>query len=191
VGGARGAIVIVVLLVLTGCTTTGGTPAPADPPPTSTVPARPRDVPINGVDPCSLLTEEQRAELGLDGRPVLDRSPSLLFPGDVSMCVIRGFNPRAIIVSVGLVTTAGIEFFSSENLAADLASIGIAGFPAAVARPTQYTQFCNVVVDVAPGQLLDVQAQDGGRQPPIPQEQLCQDAEQAATAVMETLLAVR
>jgi Protein of unknown function (DUF3558) len=142
------------------------------------------------VDPCSLLTEQQRAELGLDGRPVLDRSPSLLFPGDVSMCVIRGFDPRAIIVSVGLVTTAGIEFFSSGNLAADLGPISLAGFPAAVARPTHYIQFCNVVVDVAPGQLLDVQAQDGGRQPPIPQEQLCQDAEQAATAVMETLLAI-
>jgi hypothetical protein len=183
---------IMILLLLAGCTTVAGQPQPAaSAPPTSAGPARPRDVPIDDVDPCSLLTEEQREELGLDGRPTFDRSPSLLYPGEVSMCVIRGFDPRAVIVSAGLVTTVGIDFFTSGNLAADLESISVTGFPAAVARPTQYTYYCTVVVDVAPGQLLDVQAQDGGRQPPIPQDQLCRDAEQAATAVMATLLADR
>ncbi len=185
-------MMIMVLLLLAGCTTIAGQPQPAAPaPPTSAGPARPRDVPIDDVDPCSLLTEEQREELGLDGRPVLDRSPSLLFPGDVSMCVIRGFEPRAIVVSVGLVTTAGIEFFTSGNLAADLASIDVAGFPAGLARPTQYTQFCNVFVDIAPGQLVDVQALDGGGQPAIQQDQLCRDATQAATAAIESLLTGR
>jgi hypothetical protein len=183
---------IMILLLLAGCTTVAGQPQPAaSAPPTSAGPARPRDVPIDDVDPCSLLTEEQREELGLDGRPTFDRSPSLLYPGEVSMCVVSGFDPRAFFVSVGLVTTVGIDFFTSGNLAADLKSINITGFPAAVARPTQYTYYCTVVVDVAPGQLLDVQAQDGGRQPPIPQDQLCRDAEQAATAVMGTLLADR
>lgn len=181
-----------VLMLLAGCTTIAGTPAPADPAaPTSAAAARPRDVPVDGVDPCSLLTEEQREELGLDGEPHFDDSPSLLFPGNVPMCVTSGFNPRAIAISVGLVTTAGIEFISSGQLAGDLEPTAVAGYPAISARPTQYTQFCNIFVDVAPGQLVDVQALDGGRKPPIPQEQLCQDAEQAATAVMETLLSAR
>src|SRR5207237_2383266 len=110
--------------------------------------ARPRDVRIDGVDPCSLLTEEQREDMELDGQPRFDRSPSLVFPGDVSMCVIRGFTTRAVVVSVGLVTTAGIEFVSGQQLAAEVRPIGIQGFPAAVGRPTQYTQFCNLFVDV-------------------------------------------
>jgi len=35
-----------------------------------------------------------------------------------------------------------------------------------------------------------VQFRDGGRRPPIPQEQLCRDAEHAAAEVMDTLLAL-
>jgi hypothetical protein len=143
------------------------------------------------VDPCTLLTEEQREELGLDGEPTFDRSPSLLFPGDVSMCVTRGFEPRALVVSIGLVTTAGIEFISAGHFAASLAPTDVAGFPATLGRPTQYTQFCNVFVDVAPGQLVDVQALDGGRKPPIPQDQLCQDAARTATEAIETLMSSR
>jgi hypothetical protein len=185
-------MMIMVLLLLAGCTTVAGQPQPASPAtPTSAGPARPRDVPIDGVDPCALLTKEQREELGLDGRPLLDRSPSLLYPGEVPMCVISGFDPRAIAVGVSVVTTAGIEFFTSGELAADVRRAEVAGFPAAVAVPTQYSHFCTVVIDVAPGQLVDVQAQDGGRRPPIPQEQLCRDAEEAANAAMTTVLTLR
>jgi hypothetical protein len=185
----RGAVVVVVLLLLTGCTTISGQAGPAESP--TTTPARPRDVRIDGVDPCTLLTEEQREELGLDGEPRFDNSPSLLFPGEVPMCVTSGFDPRAIAVSVGLVTTAGIDFITADRLAADLDQTTVAGFSAITTRPTRYTQFCNVFVDVAPGQLMDVQALDGGRKPPIPQDQLCLDAERAATEAMETLVASR
>jgi hypothetical protein len=87
------------------------------------------------------------------------------------------------------VTTAGIEFFTSGELAADVRPTDIAGFPAAVAVPTRFTEFCAVAIDVAPGQLIEVQTLDGGRRPPIPQEQLCRDAEQSANAAMTTLLA--
>jgi hypothetical protein len=48
-----------------------------------------------------------------------------------------------------------------------------------------------VVVDVAPGQLLDVQFRDGGCKPPIPQDQVCRGAEQVAGTAMGTLLASR
>ena len=61
----------------------------------------------------------------------------------------------------------------------------------AVAKPTRFTEYCTVIVDVAPGQLLDVQFRDGGRQPPIPQEQLCRDAEQVAGVARGTLLSAR
>jgi hypothetical protein len=182
-------VVVVILVLLAGCTTISGQAGPAEP--STTAPARPREVRIDGVDPCTLLTEEQRAELGLDGEPRFDNSPSLLFPGNVPMCVTSGFEPRAIALGVSVVTTAGIEFFTSGRLAADVRPADVVGFPAAVAVPTRLTQFCAVVVDVAPGQLIEVQALDGGRQPPISQEQLCRDAEQGAKAAMTTLLALR
>jgi hypothetical protein len=89
------------------------------------------------------------------------------------------------------VTTAGIELFTSGNLAAQVRPIQVQGFPAVVAEPTRFTEYCTVIVDVAPGQLLDVQFRDGGRQPPIPQDQLCRDAEQVASVAMGTLLSSR
>jgi hypothetical protein len=164
---------------------------PAQPPEQGQVelPPRPREVRLDGVDPCSLLTEEQRAELGLDGRPVFTEAPVGLYPGAaVRACDIGGFEPRAVSVGISLVTSVGIERFADGELAAEIRPIAVRGFPAVVAVPTRFTDFCTAVVDVAPGQLLDVQFATGGRQPPISQPQLCRDAEVVAGEVMETLL---
>jgi hypothetical protein len=141
----------VLLALLAGCSTSGQA-SPADPPTTASaaptavpLPSRPRDVPIDDVDPCTLLTRPQRAELRLDRPPQPRREPSLLYPGDVSACSIRG---HELILDDG----------------------------------------CNVLVDVAPGQIVDVQVRSAGADPPIPVDQLCRDAERAANLVMETLL---
>jgi hypothetical protein len=197
--GALGGLLIGVVLLATGCSAVGGSAAPTEPtavteaagPSGIELPPRPRDVPIDGVDPCALLTPEQRAELGLDVRTVFDLGPSLLYPGnDVPACVMRGFEPRAITVGVSIVTTVGIELFTSGKLAAEVRPVQVRGFPAVVAVPTRFTKYCTVIVDVAPGQLLDVQFADGGRKPPIPQPQLCRDAETVADVAMATLLAL-
>jgi hypothetical protein len=180
-------------MLLAGCTT-GGQASPADPPATnqaapttSSLPPRPRDIPIDDVDPCTLLTREQRAELRLDQPPLPARQPSVLYPGEVSSCSIRGNEP-AISFYVQVVTTAGIEFFTSGRTASDVRIIEIAGFPAAIAAPRNTDDSCKAVVDTAPGQMVDVQARSAGARPPIPQQQLCRDAERAANLVMETLL---
>ena len=188
--GARGAVVVVVLLLLAGCTTISGQPEPAAP--SASAPPRPREVRIDGVDPCSLLTEQQRGELGLDGRPVFDNSPSSLYPGGVApACVTRGSEPRAISAGITLVTTAGIELYTSGSLQVDVQPKAVHGFPGVVAVPQRFTEWCSVIVDVAPGQLLDVQFADGGRTPPIPQPQLCEDAAVVADRAMSTLLQTR
>jgi hypothetical protein len=182
-------LLVGVVLLVAGCTTVAGQPAPAAPTGIQ-LPPRPRDVRIDGVDPCTLLTPAQRAELGLDQRPVFDEWPSTLYiGGTVSACVIGGFEPRAIAVGVSLVTTAGIELWTSGELAAEVRPVQMRGFPGVIARPTRFTEYCTAIVDVAPGQLLDIQFRDGGRRPPIPQDQLCRDAKVVAEAVMSTLLA--
>jgi hypothetical protein len=192
-----GAVLAVLLGMLVSACTVEGTAGPAAPSATAgsrpggvvELPPRPREVRLDGVDPCSLLTERQRAELGLDGRPVFSQTPIGLYPGaDVPACDIRGFEPRAVATGISLVTTVGIERFTSGELAAELRPISVEGFPAVLAVPTRFTDYCTVIVDVAPGQLLDVQFATGGQQPPIPQPQLCRDAEIVAGEVMETLL---
>jgi hypothetical protein len=189
----RGALMIMVLLLLAGCTTVAGQAQPAaTAPPNSAGPARPRDVPIDGVDPCSLLTEEQRKELGLDGRPVLDRSPTSLYPGgDVPSCTVRGFEPRAVWTGLTLVATTGIERYTAGELLVDVRPAEVRGFPAVTAVPEDHSYWCSVIVDVAPGQLLDVHFADGGGVPPVPQEQLCDDAAVVADRAMDTLMAIR
>ena len=187
-----GALLIVVGVLVSGCSGAGDVGLRPSQPAGIELPPRPREVRIDGVEPCSLLTPEERVKLGLDARPVSDSAPSVLYNGgEVPLCTIGGFQPRAIVVGVGVVTTAGIELFTSGELAARVRSIQVQGFPAVVAEPTRFTDYCTVIVDVAPGQLLDVQFRDGGRQPPIPQEQLCRDAEQVAGVAMGNLLSSR
>jgi hypothetical protein len=186
-----GALLVVAAVLVAGCSDAGGAVAPAEPSGIQ-LPPRPREVRVEGVEPCSLLTPEERAKLGLDARPVSDSAPSVLYNGgEVPLCTIGGFQPRAIVVGLGVVTTAGIELFTSGKLAAQVRPIQVQGFPAVVAEPTRFTEYCTVIVDVAPGQLLDVQFRDGGRRPPIPQDQLCRDAEQVAGLAMGTLLSSR
>jgi hypothetical protein len=186
-----GALLIVAAALVAGCTTVDGEAAAAGPSGIE-LPPRPRDVQIDGVDPCSLLTVEQRAALGLDGRVVFDSAPVALYNGaEVPLCAIRGFKPRAIAIGLSVVTSAGIELYTSGELAAEVRPVDVRGFPAVVAVPARFAEYCTVIVDVARGQLLDVQFRDGGRKPPIPQDQLCRDARQAAEAAMTTLLALR
>jgi hypothetical protein len=178
-------------VLVAGCATDDGTAAPAEATGVQ-LPPRPRDVRIDGVDPCSLLTDEQKSALGFETLTFVDSSPSALYPGgDIPLCAIRGYEPRAISLGLSMVTTAGIELFTSGQLAAEVRPVTVGGFPAVVAVPTGFTKYCSVIVDVAPGQLLDVQFSDGGRVPPIPQDRLCSDAEQVADAAMATLLAGR
>lgn len=69
-----------------------------------------------------------------------------------------------------------------------MTALEVQKFPAVLAVPDRFSRFCSVLIDVAPGQLLNVQYSDGGRKPPIPQDRLCRDAQDVANAAMMTLL---
>ncbi|MHA6792853.1 DUF3558 domain-containing protein [Pseudonocardia bannensis] len=185
-------VIAVLLAVVSGCATAGpGTAAPVSTsaePSEIALPPRPREVRIDGIDPCSLLTADQRAELGLDGRPVAYTSANGLF-GEASSCSIRGTEPREVSVGLSVVTDRGIEIITSSGGVTDeLTGITVAGFPAVLARPTRLRDFCSVEIDVAAGQLLDIQFAQGTRGQPIPQDHLCRDAQRVAEAAIASLL---
>jgi uncharacterized protein DUF3558 len=184
----RVALVAVAAILLAGCTTV----SEESPQPSSrmALPPRPREVRLNGVDPCTLLTRDQRNELMLDSEPLNGvLASSGVYKGDVPTCTMRGFGSKATSMGVGLVTTTGIDIWTAGDLAADVMPIRVAGFPAVVAIPTRFSEYCSVDVDVSAGQLVDVQYRDGGNQPQIPQRDLCGRARACAEAIMFSLLA--
>ena len=102
--------VLVVAVLLSGCS-----PAVGDRPAGSagpiSLPPRPQELRIDGVQPCSLLTEQQRAELGLELRadPFVD--DSRLYGRPVPSCLFQARSPRATTVSTRVVSTVGVERF--------------------------------------------------------------------------------
>jgi Protein of unknown function (DUF3558) len=67
-------------------------------------------------------------------------------------------------------------------------STTVKGFPAVTATPRRFTDYCSVDVDVAPGQLIDIQFGDGGNRPQIGQNDLCKRAHEVAEAVIASLV---
>lgn len=188
----RVCLVVTAVVLVAGCSlpVPVRVPSPSVAPPSPSgivLPPRPRELPLDGVDPCELLTPTQRAELGLNQRTVPYMSTGPINSGRA--CSLGGDEPRAIAVGLALVTRNGIEAVTAPGTVTDaLAPVTLEGFPAIVAK-ARNTDACFVDIDVADGQLLDVLFRDGGRKPPIPQDQLCRDAIAVAELAMRTLLA--
>jgi hypothetical protein len=182
----RLAPLLVTALLAAGCTTeVAGTPSA----PTGVLlPPRPREIRLDGVDPCSLLTAEQRSALGLTSEPRPSRPYVALFRGEVPTCTMRGGSPENVLLVSGAVTTVGLDRWHEDDISADVRSTTIGGFPAVVAAPRQFADYCNVDIDVAAGQILDVQFGADTSEAPVPQAELCLRGQRAATYMLMTLL---
>lgn len=152
------------------------------------LPPRPREVRLDGLDPCTLLTVEQRRELELDQPPRQLDARTDLYKGVVRLCSIGSQQPRAVSLSVTLSVTAGIEVLAVPRPNVSFTLIDVQGFPALLGVPDD-PSLCNVFVDVAPGQLVDIQLGDAGRKPPVPQPDLCVGAKHGADLAVASLLA--
>jgi hypothetical protein len=127
--------------------------------------------------------------LGFTSQPSYSKSYVALFRGDVPTCTIHSSGPNSVILGIGTVTTVGVERWQDPGLSAHVTTTAVGGFPAVMAIPQQSSSYCGVEVDVATGQLLDVQVLDGGDIPPVPQPDLCNRAERSAGEMIRTLLA--
>jgi hypothetical protein len=188
-----GLLAALTVLGLVGC---GGAAAPAAAPPDSAVaparpalPPRPVELRLDGVDPCALLTDAQQKQLGVGGGSAVGveassgplRGPSCTwdnFPKRPS----NGYFGRAVL-------TSGAEFgLGSEPLRT------VDGFAATTAGSTgtDPAYYCNMLVDVAPGQALGAQYDNNAHDYPGMNHQLaCDKAQQLASAMLTTLRAIK
>lgn len=144
-------------LLAAGC----GGPAAAPPVPSSSIPAapsgptlppRPVDLRLDGLDPCKLLTPAQRAEFGLEGPG--DYSDNSDRFGSVACLWLRSTAPPYGGPLIRLVVRQDLR----DELGSDQPEtvIDINGFPAVQTRGSfgDPQRNCLVLVDMAPGQYL-------------------------------------
>jgi Protein of unknown function (DUF3558) len=191
-------IATVVASLSVGCTDSqAGTPR-AEPSSQSRVTeqslARPRSLDLNGADPCKLLTERQLAAFDVDGptRPGTARGASVLAgsPGCTANSVAEQYG-FLIITS----TSMGLqEFLSKVQANPSRKNITVDGWPAVeeeslISVPERGSGECYVNVDVAEGQLLQVQFSQIAASPDkrLPIETLCAKAREVAAAALTTL----
>ncbi|MFE2753527.1 DUF3558 domain-containing protein [Actinosynnema sp. NPDC059335] len=154
---------------------------------TTTVPSlppRPRELRLDDVDPCAVLSPEQRIALSLDNPPSAYVEASF---GNAKACTMRS-NISGNVVRLALVTVEGVGVWLSENAQVHAEPTTVAGFPGLVVRTPSMEGVCNVEVDVAEGQFLDVMFRDGGNERAATQDTLCQGAQRAAEAAVAGLL---
>lgn len=174
---ARPAVLFALLgvaLVVVGC----GGAAPAAPP--GPFPPRPVDIDVSRLDPCELLTAEQRSALGVDDG---ETRTGRLSGGETRGCLWHnfddGYNFTAQTVAGPAATAAGAPDTSLES---------VAGYGA-----VQTTDFgdsaplCGLLIDVADDAAIRVQAQATGRSPDgsrLPFDEVCAEAADVAADVI-------
>jgi Protein of unknown function (DUF3558) len=147
-----------------------------------TLPPRPREIPLDKVNPCTILTKDQRAALSLDTTP----SPYTDTELKAKACTIRG-TYSGQVARLALVTGEGADLWISDEAQNTAKVISVVGFPALQVRTPGLDTLCNVEVDVARGEHLDVLFRDGGGATPLSQDDLCLGAQRVAEAAMTSL----
>ncbi len=157
------------------------------PPTTTTVtmPPRPGGLKLDGVNPCGILSRAQRADLSLDATPTPYVDPVF---DHARACSIRGLN-SGTVARLALVLNMGVDVWLSSEAQVQTQQVTVAGFPALVVRTPGLADACNVEVDTAQNQFLDVLFRDGGNTTPIPQDTLCLGAQRVAEAAITSLKA--
>lgn len=184
---------LVLAVALAGCTAAPEQSAdvdtsPSTPPTTTTtrvdLPPRPRAIPLDGMDPCAVLTADQRSALSLDNPPSPYVESSF---GNAKACTIRS-TTSGNVARIALVLVSGADVWLSDNAQVEYKMGSIEGFAAITVRTPDMDDVCNVEVDVAEGQFLDVMFRDGGNSTAVQQDHLCLGALRVAEAAMASLL---
>jgi hypothetical protein len=189
------AVVVVVVIALTNTShavdtvsnhRTEQTTTIVTPPPTTTVSLAPRPgtIELAKVNPCKILTSTQRSSLSLDSTPTPYTDPEF---DQAKACSIRGIE-SGTESRLALVTSMGVDVWLDDTAQVDADATTVSGYPALIVRTPGLETVCNVEVDAADNEFLDVMFRDGGNATPIPQDALCQGAQQIAADAVTSLL---
>lgn len=148
------------------------------------LPQRPYTILIEKLEPCRSLTQGQLTQLGV-GSP----EPEPGTPDAGPSCQWR-HSPQEPIESYFVQTTTrfGAQSALQNPLGATL--IQVAGFPAVETRGmgASTDRSCQILLDVADSQTMEVAYSYNGRTLPMTRELACQKARVAAELAMQTLI---
>lgn len=190
----------VFVVLVAGCTTNAtGQPTPeqdststpsssgsaGSEPPTVEVPPRPKDISLDGLDPCTLYTAAQRSQLKSNDVKS-GESDSENFDG-MKECVLSVDAEEPFYEYNALaVTTEGVEAWLTGDRNVDAELTSVQGFPAAQFKfRSVEDEGCDIAVGVSDQQYLWVQIIPISRG--FKQDQLCQMVSQATEMAMTTL----
>jgi len=148
------------------------------------IPPRPRDLSLDGIDPCTLFTPAQRTELRVDDVDS-GTSGSNHYSG-MRTCVLDvSAQAPFYTYDVIAVTNEDVGFWLTGTRNADATLVSVGGYPAAKFNTKGVDTDCVYAVGVAEGQHLQFEmtpTSDG-----FTQEDICRDSEQAAEMALQTL----
>jgi Protein of unknown function (DUF3558) len=199
----RGSLAAFVLLTLVaGCTaTSAGTPAPSEQgsgPPSSSSPAtgssqlaqRPREIKLDGLNPCTLWTPDQLQQLAVKLTPTTG-GPQEDSSGH-QVCTYR--SPRPLEMDIGYsaraITDLDASVYLGEPTVTDSSVVEVEGFPAVleIGRPENASP-CMLAISTADQQHLQIQALT--RPGVFSVEQACEMTTKAATFAVQNLQTLR
>jgi Protein of unknown function (DUF3558) len=184
---------VLALITLAGC---GPAAQPSQPPtptsstaePAKTLPSRPREVRLNGIDPCTLITPKLRAELGeLNDHFSHEKAFDSLAS---SNCAITNVpHDPGYVLSLRLVTAQGADFYLASPKITVTSVNGFGSLDQPGLNDLAENRSCLVIVDVAQGQSLWVGFNGSNDTPPPGGYQaMCSKAHIAAESIMQQLL---
>lgn len=149
----------------------------------SPLPARPRDIKLDSVDPCTLWTGEQLATLRAGSEPRRNTSTA----GD-AMCSFDAadLEPPKASFSVAIV----LDHDVTDSFLPDRGDsvVDVAGFPAVQQpAPAAGPRPCTILASTTDGQYLEVKLSYGSTEGHLSGERACELTVQAATFAVQTL----
>ncbi|MFL6125763.1 DUF3558 domain-containing protein [Actinophytocola sp.] len=176
----------------TDASTGSSSPSSDDVSPSSVeVPPPPRDLSLDGIDPCALFSESQRADLQIDQVTPDDGSDAGTIYKDMKACSLdKDAGEPFITYDVVAVTNIDVSWWINKPHNADVKLISIGGYPAAEFHLLGGGKHeCAVAVGVAKNQHLHVEMapiSDG-----ITGDAICQGSKEAAEMALQTLQSMR
>lgn len=155
------------------------------------VPPPPRDLSLDGIDPCTLLTDAQQTELSINDVRPDDGSDAGTIYTDMKACTFdKDAEEPFISYDFVAVTNIDVGWWINEPHNADVKLISVGGYPAAQFHIKGSGKYgCAVALGVAKNQHLHVEMLPLNDE--ITGDAICEGSKQAAEMALQTLQTMR